>query len=152
MKRKKFFQLSSIIAIGATVAPHLSLKASIGRLQNADVVIIGAGLAGLTAAYRLIQIGGITVRVLEASSRVGGRTLNVETESCYPAELGGQWVGPTQTAILDLMDELGIESFPSYLEGEFVGDEGLSDSEQITLDGFVAELEEMASSLYLSTH
>ncbi|MDE0978357.1 MAG: FAD-dependent oxidoreductase [Flavobacteriales bacterium] len=147
MKREKFFQLSSIIAIGATVAPHLSLKAGIGRLQDVDVVIIGAGLAGLTAAYRLIQIGGITVKVLEANSRVGGRTLNVETESCYPAELGGQWVGPTQTAILDLMDELGIESFPSYLEGESVGDEGLSDSEQITLGGFVAELEEMASSI-----
>jgi monoamine oxidase len=84
---------------------------------DVDVVVVGAGLAGLTAARRLQQEGR-SVLVLEARDRVGGRTLNHTFADGTTVELGGQWVGPTQDRVLALADELGIGTYPSYEQGE----------------------------------
>jgi monoamine oxidase len=61
------------------------------------VIVVGAGLAGLSAARRLVT-QGFEVTVLEARDRVGGRTEGAVTADGTSIELGGQWVGPTQTA------------------------------------------------------
>lgn len=82
-----------------------------------DVVIIGAGLAGLSAARRLTD-RGLDVEVLEARSRVGGRTEGGQLSDGTPVELGGQWIGPTQDAVLELIDDLGLSTFQVYDEGE----------------------------------
>ena len=87
--------------------------------RETDVVIVGAGLAGLAAARRLTA-DGIDCVVLEARDRVGGRTLNHSIGDGKIVEVGGQWVGPTQTRVLELMRELGLESFPTYHQGEHV--------------------------------
>jgi monoamine oxidase len=87
--------------------------------READVVIVGAGLAGLAAARRLTA-AGIECVVLEARDRVGGRTLNHSIGGDKIVEVGGQWVGPTQTRVLELMRELGLDSFPTYQQGEHV--------------------------------
>ncbi len=87
--------------------------------RQTDVVIVGAGLAGLAAARRLTA-EGIDCIVLEARDRVGGRTLNHPIGDGKIVEVGGQWVGPTQTRVLELMRELGLESFPTYDQGEHV--------------------------------
>ena len=87
--------------------------------ERADVVVVGAGLAGLTAALRLTQAGA-SVIVLEARDRVGGRLLNAEIGGGAIVEVGGQWVGPTQDRALALLDELGIDKFPTYDEGRSV--------------------------------
>lgn len=61
---------------------------------EADVVVVGAGLAGLAAA-RELERAGTTVAVLEARGRVGGRLLSEPIGDGEHVEVGGQWVGPT---------------------------------------------------------
>ena len=84
--------------------------------READVVVVGAGFAGLAAASA-IREGGHSVAVLEARKRVGGRVLNAELEGGEEVELGGQWVGPGQDRVLALIAELGLSTYPTNVEG-----------------------------------
>jgi monoamine oxidase len=88
-------------------------------MHDCDVVVVGAGLAGLTAA-RELSAAGLEVRVLEARDRVGGRTLNhaVGDGPEDVVEVGGQWVGPTQHEVMALAGELRIETYPTHSEGK----------------------------------
>jgi monoamine oxidase len=81
------------------------------------VVVVGAGLAGLTAA-RELRRAGKSAAVLEARDRVGGRLLNVDIGDGKVVEIGGQWAGPSQARVLGLARELGIETFASHTHGE----------------------------------
>ena len=85
--------------------------------READVVVVGAGLAGLVAA-RELDAAGASVVVLEARDRVGGRTLNEPIGDGKVVEVGGQWIGPTQHRLAALARDLGVETFPTYDEGE----------------------------------
>jgi monoamine oxidase len=87
--------------------------------HDADVVVIGAGLAGLVAA-RELSARGASVVVLEARERVGGRMLNHEIGDGKVVEVGGQWIGPTQDRLAALARELKVETFPTHNEGENV--------------------------------
>jgi monoamine oxidase len=82
-------------------------------LEETDVVVVGAGLAGLAAAEALHDEGRHVV-VLEARDRVGGRTLNHDLGDGKVVEVGGQWVGPSQHRVLDLATRLGISTHPTY--------------------------------------
>lgn len=84
---------------------------------DADVAIVGAGLAGLAAA-RELERAGRSVVVLEARDRVGGRTLNQPIGDGKVVEMGGQWTGPTQDRIQTLASELGVETFPTHNDGD----------------------------------
>jgi monoamine oxidase len=84
---------------------------------EADVAVVGAGIAGLVAA-RDLTAAGKEVVVLEARDRVGGRVLNHALSDGTVVELGGQWVGPTQLRMAKLTAELGLETFPTYNTGE----------------------------------
>lgn len=81
-----------------------------------DVVVVGAGLAGLTTARQLVR-DGVDAIVVEARDRVGGRTENGQVDETTIVELGGQWIGHTQTRMYELVAELGLETFPTYNEG-----------------------------------
>jgi monoamine oxidase len=89
------------------------------RTREADVVVVGAGLAGLAAA-RALAVEGASVVVLEARSRVGGRVLNEKIGAGQVVEVGGQWIGPTQNRLAAQAAALGVETFPTYGEGENV--------------------------------
>lgn len=82
----------------------------------ADVVVVGAGFAGLSAARELVRLGSDVV-VLEGRDRVGGRSYT-GTLAGVPVDLGATFVGPTQSAVLALADDLGCESVPTYGRGK----------------------------------
>jgi monoamine oxidase len=112
----------------ATVAASASL--------TADVVVVGAGLAGLVAARNLTS-AGLHAIVLEARDRVGGRTLNYQLSNGRVIEVGGQWVGPLpdetpvstfpgqavykpQDQVYGLAKTLGIGTFKTYNQGNYL--------------------------------
>jgi monoamine oxidase len=86
--------------------------------DRVDVVVVGAGFAGLTAARELVGLGHEVV-VLEARDRVGGRT-RTDVVAGHPVDLGGQWIGPGQDRIATLVDELGFETVAQYTDGDAV--------------------------------
>jgi monoamine oxidase len=108
--------LLGAVAAGATVAALPKSARAAGR--SADVIVVGAGLAGLTAA-RQIARAGRSVTVLEARDRVGGRVLSHRIAGTY-AEMGGMFTGPTQDRIQALAAEVGVGTFPSYNTGNNV--------------------------------
>ena len=86
------------------------------RLE-ADVVIVGAGLAGLTAARELKQ-AGLTVRVLEARERVGGRLKGYSLGDGKAVDCGGEYFGDKSTAIAEVARSVGVGWFRTYDEGK----------------------------------
>ena len=86
---------------------------------EADVCVVGAGLAGLTAARRLSQAGR-TVAVLEARDRVGGRVWTQTSGTGVPVDMGGCFVGPDHERMHALTKEMGVSTFPTYVQGDNV--------------------------------
>lgn len=146
------------VAIGA--APGQARRRRPRRRQRrVQVAVVGAGLAGLTAA-RDLMAAGRSVVVLEARDRVGGRVLNHDLGEGKVTEVGAQFVGPTQDRVLALAQELGIETFPTYNEGDNVfiaegrrtryGSGGVAvppDPRNVPLDPTAAELFALFTSL-----
>ncbi len=121
--RRRF--VAGTIATGAAAAPAAQAAARRPRPTSSprrvDVAVVGAGLAGLTAARDLVRAGH-SVAVLEARDRVGGRcySLPLGRGASDVANMGATFVGPTQTRILALMNELGITKFPVYATGKLL--------------------------------
>lgn len=82
----------------------------------ADVIVIGAGLSGLTTAWSLAR-RDVDVVVLEAKGRVGGRLKNQHVAGSV-VDAGGSWIGPTQRAVCALVEELNMSTFPQHTEGD----------------------------------
>jgi monoamine oxidase len=112
-------RLLGTAALG-TAATALPATPAFGASHvKADVAIVGAGLAGLTAARDLVK-NGHSVVVLEARDRVGGRTLNHALGDGQVVEAGGEFVGPTQDRVLALAKSLGVGTYKFYNEGDNV--------------------------------
>jgi monoamine oxidase len=113
------------VGVGATVTAGRTwelISASAAPTPGttaADVLVVGAGIAGLSAARQIVASNRSCI-VLEANDHVGGRMIRRPVGQGGWIDLGGQWVGPTQTAILDLAGALGISHFDSYVTGKNV--------------------------------
>lgn len=92
-------------------------------MNRARVVIVGAGLAGLYAVWRLQQAGIDDCVVLEARERVGGRILSLHSRTAAPAasrmDLGPTWFWPAhQAEFAGLIDALGLKAFEQHHAGD----------------------------------
>ncbi|MCX4699952.1 FAD-dependent oxidoreductase [Streptomyces sp. NBC_01352] len=102
---------------GAVTLTTTAAGAASAAGRDVDVAVVGAGLAGLTAARDLVAAGR-TVAVLEARDRVGGRVVNLPLGNGGVTEGGGEFIGPTQDRIKALADSLGVATFPTYNTGK----------------------------------
>ena len=125
--RRRF--VAGTLATGAAAAAPAAAEAAkrkrkhkprpTGSVRRADVVIVGAGFAGLTAA-RDIRSAGHSVIVLESRKRVGGRVWNHDLGGGVISERGGTFVGPTQDRLMALAGALGVKTFDTYDTGDNV--------------------------------
>jgi len=115
--RRDFLKQSAIVAAGTLIMPGAF---NINAAVKPKVVIIGAGFAGLAAAYRLKQ-KGCEVTILEARSRIGGRVFShmIDKDEDLVIELGAEWVGASHERMILMCDEFDLElqnnQFDSHL-------------------------------------
>ena len=143
LSRRDFLRLSGIAGAGALLAscdpggssdpaPTTGVAPTVAGGDGPRVVIVGAGLAGMTAAYRLHQ-AGLQPLVFEARDRVGGRCWSArDWDGRQVAEHGGEFVDTRHVHMRVLVDELGLElddlwsawvpgsTWLSYVDGEIV--------------------------------
>lgn len=112
-------RLLGTAALGTAATALSGNHAFAATRAKSDVVIVGAGLAGLTAARALTK-SGHSVIVLEARDRVGGRTLNHVLPDGQAIEAGGEFVGPTQDRVTALATAVGIGTYKTYNTGSDV--------------------------------
>ncbi|RPI65777.1 MAG: NAD(P)/FAD-dependent oxidoreductase, partial [Ignavibacteriales bacterium] len=105
MKRREFIRKTGTAVAGAIILPNLSLTNS----RQKNVVIIGAGISGLAAAYKLKQ-NGMYVTLIEARNRTGGRILSYKfNDANITCELGAEWVGESHNRLIELCKEFNLE-------------------------------------------
>ena len=113
----------------------------------ARVVVIGAGMAGLTAALRLTQTNH-EVTVLEARDRVGGRVHSVTLSNGEVAELGGEWISSDQRWVVELARELEVpmsEVGVDFAKRDLIGSPPIAASEHRRVAGVVTDAIESLS-------
>lgn len=104
----------------ALTATRASAAAEPSRsLGQVDVVVVGAGFAGLSAALQIVRAGR-SVLVLEARDRVGGRVVNRSIGNGEISEAGGQFIGPTQDRMAALARRYGVRTYATYSQGDTV--------------------------------
>lgn len=101
--------------------------------RECEVVVVGAGFAGLAAARHLAR-AGVDVLVTEARHRVGGRSFTDTSEAGFRIDRGGQWIGPGQDHLEALAAELDVKTFPTFTLGEAVD---LCDGQRVTYSGLI---------------
>ena len=91
-------------------------------MKTSTVVVIGAGVGGLTAAS-LLHADGIDVQVLEARDRTGGRLLSVPTEGGH-LDLGATWFWPNEKLVNAFVSDTGLQPFAQHLDGDMMFQSG----------------------------
>jgi monoamine oxidase len=108
--------LQALIGLAATSRIGPSTAQQPNPTRTADVIIVGAGFSGLAAA-KALRAAGVEPLVVEARDRVGGRTCPGSIAG-LTIDLGGMWVGPTQTSLDALAREFGVKTYPQYITGK----------------------------------
>ncbi|KXJ06467.1 probable flavin-containing monoamine oxidase A [Exaiptasia diaphana] len=103
----------------ATASNH---NGDLDEVSSVDVVIVGAGISGLCAAYSILKTEKYhSIVVLEAKDRVGGRLDSIKLKTTHGEDawdVGGQWIGREQKDIVELLEELKIETYKQWYDGK----------------------------------
>ncbi|KAF2173737.1 hypothetical protein M409DRAFT_62012 [Zasmidium cellare ATCC 36951] len=114
------FEIEAVVAKRASPTTTSIPKALSAPTEEVDVVIIGAGLAGLTAAADIIK-AGLSCVVLEARNRVGGRTWTTTLKDGGNTDLGAAWINDTnQSRMIELARRFGLELIEQNTSGKCV--------------------------------
>src|SRR4051794_24584706 len=113
LTRRRLIGAGAAAGAGALVTGASPADAKRLRSRTADVVVVGAGFAGLTAARELAAKGKKVV-VLEARNRVGGRVWQHDLGNGDWSERGGPFIGPTQDPLMAMAKAYGIKAFDVY--------------------------------------
>lgn len=156
LNRRDFLKLAFLFATAGctptvTDEPQPTLSPSQGsNIMHKEIIVIGAGLAGLAAATTL-QADGYEVLVLEARERVGGRVWSNRAWANIPLDMGASWIhGTTGNPLAQLAKQFGLKTLATDYEAftlyDFNGEQW-SDAEQEELDEWLEELMESAAAL-----
>ena len=110
----------ALLGVGSAAGAAPSMTSRMTPTAAVDVVVVGAGFSGLSAARQLARVGK-SVAVLEASDRVGGRTKSGQIAG-QTVDLGGMWVASTQERILALGEEYGVKRYRTPIAGRNISD------------------------------
>ena len=132
LSRRSLLQRAGVVAAGTTVAKALGDWGSLAHAAPAPggqprIVIVGAGLAGLSAAYQLKQ-AGYSAQVVEANTRIGGRCWSYnhgEFDAGQVSEHGGELIDQGHTQIRQLAQTLGL-TLDNLLAAEVNGTENVN--------------------------
>ncbi len=119
ISRRKFIRNAAITSGGLLLGAE-----SFGNFliaKKPKVIIIGAGFAGLAAAYKLQQ-RKIDFVVLEARNRIGGRVFShtIDASEKLVVELGGEWIGNSHKRMLALCDEFKLTHVDNYMGSRLI--------------------------------
>ena len=111
--RRGFLSASAALAAAPALAGRVAAAAPVPR--DADIVVIGAGAAGIAAARRIVAAGRKVI-VIEADSRIGGRCLTDATSFDVPFDRGARWLhNPDSNPLLKLGRAAGLDVAPVAL-------------------------------------
>jgi monoamine oxidase len=119
ISRRRLVGGAAVGAAGIAIGADPAIAKRRHRKLSADVVVVGAGLAGLTAALGF-KAEGKSVIVLEARDRVGGRVVNHKLGHGVISERGGTFTGPTQDRIQAMAERFNVDTFPTFADGDNV--------------------------------
>lgn len=99
----------NIFSQSITSSPSSARKTLSSRILDNTAIVLGGGLAGLYSAY-LLKKNGVKVRIVESSPRLGGRILSFQDPaSGQIADLGGEWIGESQTLIRKIAKDFELK-------------------------------------------
>jgi monoamine oxidase len=157
ISRRDVLKVFGVGAVGTLIPSELAGQPDPSR--EVDVVVVGAGFAGLIAARNLLRAGKRVV-LLEARDRVGGRVKGGQLAG-HPVDLGGMFVGATQTRLLALIHEYGFHATRQFDEGKAIADlngkrsyldaggAGLDAAAQAEYDRIIGELNRLSAQVPL---
>ena len=141
-----------LAAAGAVAAATFTREGGGAFAQQggrSPILVVGAGIAGLTAAYRLRQ-AGVRADIIEATNRVGGRirTIPKVAGTLIPAELGGEYIDTGHTNLISLATELGLRAIDlDQVQSGLVKDTFFFQGRRYPLEQIIADFAPLATKI-----
>ncbi|MEM6699346.1 MAG: FAD-dependent oxidoreductase, partial [Bacteroidota bacterium] len=107
MTRKEFIQMCGVLGVGMPLSTSLSACSKMPLVAGDKVLIIGAGAAGMSAAY-LLQQANVNFEILEATSTYGGRMKTNKDFADFPIPLGAEWLHVERDIFSEIVNDNSV--------------------------------------------